>query len=142
MPPSQAKHLTTSSSTRGQPVEGSSEGSCTTDCCTNYTTVEEIPTREVVLAGTFFLDERPIIILFDSGSSNDFMSFTCAKKAKLSLVALGAPYMISTPGGRVDADQVVQKVLLELSRRIFSTNLIIEWSRYSCCPRDELDEAT
>jgi hypothetical protein len=25
----------------------------------------------------------------------------------------------------VDADQIVQKVLLELSRRIFSTNLII-----------------
>jgi hypothetical protein len=112
------------------------------DCCANYTTVEKIPTREVVLAGMFFLDERPIIILFDSGSSNDFMSFTCAKKAKLSLVALGAPYMISTPGGRVDADQVVQKVLLELSRRIFTTNLITEWSRYSCCPRDELDEAT
>jgi hypothetical protein len=53
------------------------------------------------------------------------MSFTYAKKAKLSLVALGVPYVISTPGGRVDANQVAQKVLLELSERIFSTNLII-----------------
>jgi hypothetical protein len=53
------------------------------------------------------------------------MSFTCAKKAKLSLMASGAPYMISTPGGRVDADHVVQKIPLELSWRIFSTNLII-----------------
>jgi hypothetical protein len=42
---------------------------------------------EVVLAGTFFHNECPIIILFDSGALNDFMSFTCAKKAKLSLVA-------------------------------------------------------
>jgi hypothetical protein len=67
--------------------------------CTNYTTMEEIPTGEEVLAGTFFLNECPIIILFDSGASHDFMSFTCAKKAKLSLVASGAPYMISTPGG-------------------------------------------
>jgi hypothetical protein len=91
----------------------------------NYTTVEEIPTGEEVLAGTFFLNERPIVILFDSGASHDFMSFTCAKKAKLSLVASGAPYVISSPGGRVDADQVVQKVSLELSGRIFSTNLII-----------------
>jgi hypothetical protein len=33
--------------------------------------------------------------------------------------------VISTPIGRVDDDQVVQKVLLELSGRIFSTNLII-----------------
>jgi hypothetical protein len=53
------------------------------------------------------------------------MSFTCAKKAKLSLMALGAPYMISTSGGQVDVDQVAQKVPLELSGRIFSTNLII-----------------
>jgi hypothetical protein len=87
--------------------------------------VEKIPTGEEVLAGTFFLNEYPIIILFDSGASHDFMSFTCAKKVKLSLVASGVLYVISTPGGRVDADQVVQKVLLELSGRIFGTNLII-----------------
>jgi hypothetical protein len=91
----------------------------------NYTTVEDIPTGEEVLVGTFFLNEHPIIILFNSGASHDFMSFTCAKKEKLSLVASRAPYMISTLGGPVDAEQVVQKVPLELSRRIFSTNLII-----------------
>jgi hypothetical protein len=91
----------------------------------NHTTVEEIPTGEEVLAGTFFLNERPIIILFDSGASHDFMSFICAKKTKLPLVALGVPYVISTPRGQADADQVVQKVPLELSGRIFITNLII-----------------
>jgi hypothetical protein len=63
----------------------------------NYTTVEEIPTGEEVLAGMFFLNERPIIILFDSGASHDIMSSTCAKKAKSSLVASGASYVISTP---------------------------------------------
>jgi hypothetical protein len=91
----------------------------------NYTTVEEIPTGEEVLAGTFFLNEHPIIILFDSGASHDFMSSTCAKKAKLSLVASGTPYVISTLGGRVDANRIVQKAPLELSGRIFRTNLII-----------------
>jgi hypothetical protein len=60
--------------------------------------VEEIPTGEEVLAGTFFLNECLITILFNSGASHDFMSSTYAKKARLSLVALGAPYMISTPG--------------------------------------------
>jgi hypothetical protein len=54
---------------------------------------------EEVLVGAFFLNKCPIIILFDSGASHDFMSFTCAKKAKLSLVASGAPYVISTPRG-------------------------------------------
>jgi hypothetical protein len=43
--------------------------------------------REEVLAVTFFLNERTILILFDSGASHDFMSSACAKKAKLSLVA-------------------------------------------------------
>jgi hypothetical protein len=32
---------------------------------TNYTTVEEILMGEEVLAGTFFLNEHPVIILFD-----------------------------------------------------------------------------
>jgi hypothetical protein len=63
----------------------------------NYTTVDGIPTREEVLAGTFFLNECPIIILFDSEASHDFMSSRCAKKARLTLVASGAPYVISTP---------------------------------------------
>jgi hypothetical protein len=80
---------------------------------------------EQVLPSTFFLNEHPTIILFDSRASHDFMSLTCAKKAKLSLVASGAPYVISTPGGRVDVGRIVQNVPLKLSGRIFSTNLII-----------------
>jgi predicted aspartyl protease len=62
---------------------------------------------EEVLADTFFLNKRPIIIQFDSGASHNFMSSTCAKKAKLTLVASGMPYVISTPRGRVDADRIV-----------------------------------
>jgi hypothetical protein len=69
--------------------------------------MEEIPTGEEVLMGTFFLNERSIIILFDSRASHDFMSDTCTRKAKLSHVASGAPYVISTPGGQVDADRIV-----------------------------------
>jgi hypothetical protein len=61
---------------------------------TNYTTVEEIFTGEEVLAGTFFLNDQPIVTLFDSGASHDFMSSTCVKKAMLTLVASGAPYVI------------------------------------------------
>jgi predicted aspartyl protease len=87
--------------------------------------MEEIPTGEEVLAGTFFLNEQPVIILFDSGASHDFMSSTRAKKVKLSLVASGAPYVINTLGGRVDANLIVLKAPLELSGRIFHTNLII-----------------
>jgi predicted aspartyl protease len=82
--------------------------------------VDGIPTGEEVLAGTFLLNERPIIILFDSGASHDFMSSTCAKKAGLTLVVSGAQYAISTPGGRVDADHIAQKVPLELSTKVLA----------------------
>jgi hypothetical protein len=80
---------------------------------------------EEVLADTFFLNERPVIILFDSGASHDFMSSTCIKKERLTLMALGAAYMISTPEGRVDADRIVRKVPLELSGWVFETGLIL-----------------
>jgi hypothetical protein len=66
----------------------------------------EIPTQGV-LEGTFLFNKLPIIILFDSGALNDFMSSCCAKKARFTLVASGAPYVNSTPGGRVDANQIV-----------------------------------
>jgi hypothetical protein len=91
----------------------------------NYTTVDGIPTGEEVLAATFYLNERPIVILFDSGATHDFMSSACVKKARLTLVASGVPYVISTPGGRVDADRIVRKIPLDLSGRVFGTDLII-----------------
>jgi hypothetical protein len=72
----------------------------------NYTTMEEIPTGEEVLAGTFFLNEHPIIILFDSRASHDFISFTCVERARLTLEASRVPYVISTPRGRVDTDRI------------------------------------
>jgi predicted aspartyl protease len=87
--------------------------------------VDGIPTGEEVLAGTFFLNECPIIMLFDSGASQDFMSATCARKARLTLMVSGAPYVIGTPGGRVDADRIVQKVPLDLSGRVFEIGLIV-----------------
>jgi hypothetical protein len=78
-----------------------------------------------VLADTFFLNECPIVILFDSRASHDLMSSTCAKKARLTLMVSGAPYVISTLGGRVDAYRIVRKVPLDLSGWVFETNLIV-----------------
>jgi hypothetical protein len=86
--------------------------------------MDEIPTGEEVLVGTFFLNERPIIILFDSGASHDFMSSTCANKVKLSIVASGTPYVISTPD-RVDVDRIVRKAPFDLVRWVIETDLII-----------------
>jgi predicted aspartyl protease len=87
--------------------------------------MDEIPMGEQVLVGTFFLNERRIIILFDSGASHDFVKSTFAEMAKLTLVASGIPYVIRTLAGRVETDRIALKVPLELSRRVISTNLIV-----------------
>jgi hypothetical protein len=87
--------------------------------------MEEIPTGEEMLAGTFFLNRYPIIILFDSGSSHDFMSSIYAEKAKLLVVTSGMPYVISTSRGQVDADRLVCRAPLNLVGRVFETGLIV-----------------
>jgi hypothetical protein len=92
----------------------------------NFTTLEEIPPGEEFLASTFFLYEHPIIILFDSGTSYDFLSLAHARKAELNLCATPAPYSISTPRGRVVANQMVHKITLELVGRVFPTTLVID----------------
>jgi hypothetical protein len=61
--------------------------------------VKDIPEGEEILAGTFLLFGRHIMILFDFGASHDFMSSTCAKRVMLALTFAKPSYMISTPGG-------------------------------------------
>jgi hypothetical protein len=70
----------------------------------NFTTLEEIPLGEEVLAGTFFLYEHPIIILFDFRDSHDFLSLACAQKVGVTLYATQVPYSISTPRCQVVAN--------------------------------------
>jgi hypothetical protein len=90
----------------------------------NHTTVEDIPEGEVI-AGTFLLFGCPVIIQFDSRASYDFMSSTCAKRAKLALIVAKPSYMISSLGGRVVAKQIAREVLLELAGQMFPTHLIV-----------------
>jgi hypothetical protein len=101
LPPAQVRQLTTSLSTRRELVEGPS-----TAVRPRQLHHHGGDTLREVLVGTLFLNERPIIMLFDSGASHDFMSSTCAKKAKLIVVASGALYVISIPEGQVDVDPI------------------------------------
>jgi hypothetical protein len=70
----------------------------------NYTIMEDIPEGEQVLAGTFCLNEHPVIILFDSGASHDFISKACTQKHQLTIEYMLTPYMISTLGGKSSLD--------------------------------------
>jgi hypothetical protein len=91
----------------------------------NRTTIEDIPEGEEVLAGTFLLFGRPIIILFDSEASHDFMSSPCAKRAKLSLTVAKPSYMISTLGGQVVSNHITKEIPLKLAGQVFHTHTIV-----------------
>jgi hypothetical protein len=46
----------------------------------HFTTLEEIPSGEVVTAGKFLMNLHPIVVLFNSGALHSFMSLAFASK--------------------------------------------------------------
>jgi hypothetical protein len=91
----------------------------------NYTTMEDIPEGKQVLAGTLSLNEHPVIILFDSGASHDFISKACTQKHQLVIEYMLTPYMVSTPGGKLITRQVVVNRSLKLGGRVYQTCLFV-----------------
>jgi hypothetical protein len=91
----------------------------------NCTTMEDIPEGDQVLTGTFSLNRHPVIILFDSGASHDFISKACTQKHQLAIECMLTPYMISTPGGKIITRQVVVNPSLNRGGRVYQTCLVV-----------------
>ena len=81
----------------------------------HYTTIEEVPAGEVVMAGMFLVNKHPIIILFDSGASHSFMSqaFASRHDQKVIEVSKGG-YNISSAGATISTNQLVRDVLISI----------------------------
>jgi hypothetical protein len=91
----------------------------------NYTTVKDIPEGEQVLTSTYSLNGQPIIILFYSGASHDFIGKACTQKCQLVIEHMSTPYMILTPGGNVITKQLVINAPLNLGGKVYKTHLIV-----------------
>jgi hypothetical protein len=87
--------------------------------------MEDIPEGEQVLVGTFSLNGHPIVILFDSGASHDFISKACTRKHQLTIEYMKTPYLINTLGGKILTRQVIVNPPLDLRGRVYKTSLIV-----------------
>jgi hypothetical protein len=90
----------------------------------NYTTIEDVPEGDQVLTGTFSLNGHPIVILFDSSASHDFIRKVCTQKCQLVIEHMSMLYMILTLGGNV-ITQLVINVPLNLAGKVYKTHLIV-----------------
>jgi predicted aspartyl protease len=90
----------------------------------NFTTLTDLPEGAPIMTGLFVINNRPAVILFDSGASHSFISTRYAARNGIPYVHTTQPYMISTPGGKIGSDQVVRQVSLILGSTIFTTDLI------------------
>jgi hypothetical protein len=91
----------------------------------NYTTLEDIPEGEQVLAGTFSPNGYPAVVLFDSGATHDFITKACTQRCQLNIHHIDTPYLISTPGGRVLTKQTVMHAPLDLAGKLYKPSLIV-----------------
>jgi hypothetical protein len=87
--------------------------------------MEAIPEGAQVLTDTFSLGGRPIIILFDSGATHDFISKAYTQKHQLPIAHTHTPYKIGTPGGDIITTQVILSIPLSFMGRVYKTSLIV-----------------
>jgi hypothetical protein len=80
----------------------------------NDTTLKDIPEGEQVLTGIFSLNVHPIVILFYSGATHNFISKACNKSHRLTITHLSTPYMINTPGGKMVTQYLAKNTPLNL----------------------------
>jgi hypothetical protein len=87
--------------------------------------MEDIPEGEQVLTGTFSPNKYPVVILFNSGATHDFISKACTQKHQLVIEHISTPYPICTLGSNIATKQLVMATPVNLAGRHFKTNLIV-----------------
>jgi hypothetical protein len=83
------------------------------------TTVDDIPKGEPVTTGKFPVNQHPVVVLFDFGSSHSFMSQAFAQKYEQLYTDLSYGYRISSAGADVLTNQMVRETTLELGSQKF-----------------------
>ena len=90
----------------------------------NFTTLAELPEGAPIMTGTFSIHHKPTIILFDSGATHSFISDKCGARLGLDSNHTKAPYMITTPGGKIASNQILGCVPIQLGSKLIKIDLI------------------
>jgi predicted aspartyl protease len=77
------------------------------------------------MMGTFSINYQPVIILFDSGATHNFISSKCGTKVGLDFYPTKGAYMIATRGGKISSNQVCRSVPIQLGRNLVKTDLLV-----------------
>jgi hypothetical protein len=91
----------------------------------NFTTLAELPEGAPIMTGTFSIDYKPVIILFDSCATHNFISDKCVARVGLDSCQAKGSYMISTPGGKIDSNQLIRYVPIQLGSKVIKTDLVL-----------------
>jgi hypothetical protein len=77
------------------------------------------------MTGTFSIDYKPVIILFDSSATHSFISNKCGARVGLDSCQAKGSYMISTPGGKIGSNQLIRCVPIQLGSKEIKTDLVL-----------------
>jgi hypothetical protein len=91
----------------------------------NFTTLAELPEGAPIMTGTFSINYIPVIILFDSGATHSFISDKCVARVGLDSCQTKGSYMISTPGGKINSNQLIRYVPIQLGTKVIKTDLVL-----------------
>ena len=90
----------------------------------DFTTLTELPEGAPIMTGTFSINYKPTIILFDSGATHSFISTKCGARLGLDPNHTKASYMITMPGGKIDSNRIFRYVPIQLGSKLIKTDLI------------------
>jgi len=92
----------------------------------HYTTIEEVPAGEVIMAGMFLVNKNPAIVLFDSGASHSFMSQSFASRHDQKIIEVRkGGYNISSARATISTNKMVRNVLISIQEREYTIDLIV-----------------